>query len=62
MSSYPGFGASSGRNIDMSRFVKNESLNWGSGGTDMATRTETDLAQNIRKATSIGTAHTLPCC
>jgi hypothetical protein len=24
----------------------------------MATRTETDLAQNIRKATSIGTVHT----
>jgi hypothetical protein len=29
MSSYPGFGASSGRNIDMSRFVKKEKAELG---------------------------------
>jgi hypothetical protein len=53
--SYPGFGASGSRNIDMSRFV--DLGDTGGGGalpTDLATRTETDLAQNIRKATSIG--------
>ncbi len=52
--SYPGFGAggSGTRNIDMSRSRRlSQKLEW---EADRKVRTETDLAINIRKATSIG--------
>ena len=57
MASYPGFGAAGGggggtRNIDMSRSRRlSHKLEV---EADRKARTETDLAINIRKATSIG--------
>ena len=50
--SYPGLASGSTRNIDMSRSQPSPLL--ARGLADVARRTESDLAINIRKATSIG--------